>query len=316
MAGQDENQPTAPQSLNDLAELMAGDETETAVESGDEDETEEEQGEDLAEEAGEEVDESEEDESESDETTTITHDGKEVKLTKAEALELAQKGFDYTKKTQVLADERKEVEQRKTLYAERVKQQEQALEETLYRLNTAADFLESELGAPPSIELAQYDAASYIAQKETYESRVAKLKNTYGQIQQLSHEQQRLSQVAIEEQANETEKYLIEHLPGWKDDPAKSLKEMNEYINGYGLKPETVKEAYVQKGLWEIAHKAREYDRIIAKRAELKPAKASPPRTIKPSSNPVPANVKHTEAMKRHRAQPSLKTLAAMFESI
>ena len=315
MEGQAEKQPTEPQTLNDLASLVGDYESGDAVDVGDQS-TEEEQGEELAEEAGEEVDESEEDEPESDETTTITHDGKEVKLTKAEALELAQKGFDYTKKTQVLADERKEVEQRKTLYAERVKQQEQALEETLYRLNTAADFLESELGAPPSIELAQYDAASYIAQKETYESRVAKLKNTYGQIQQLSHEQQRLSQVAIEEQANETEKYLIEHLPGWKDDPAKSLKEMNEYINGYGLKPETVKEAYVQKGLWEIAHKAREYDRIIAKRAELKPAKASPPRTIKPSSNPVPANVKHTEAMKRHRAQPSLKTLAAMFESI
>lgn len=317
MAGQDENQPTAPQSLNDLADLMAGDETETAVESGDEDLADEEQGEELEEEAGDEVDESEElDESESEETVTIVHDGKEVPLKKAEALELAQKGFDYTKKTQVLAEERKEVEQRKSLYTERVKQQEQALEETIHRLNSVADFLESELGAPPSIELAQYDASTYIAQKEHYEHRVAKLKNTYGQIQNLTHEQQRLSQVAIEEQANETEAYLIEHLPGWKDDPVKSLKEMNEYINGYGLKPETVKEAYVQKGLWEIAHKAREYDRIIAKRAELKPAKASLPRVIKPSSNPVPANARHTEAMKRHRAQPSLKTLAEMFESL
>lgn len=41
---------------------------------------------------------------------TIIHDGVEVKLTPAELRELARKGFDYTKKTQTLAEMRKEVE--------------------------------------------------------------------------------------------------------------------------------------------------------------------------------------------------------------
>jgi len=315
MEGQAEKQPTAPQTLNDLAGLVLADDDAGSEVEGEES-TDEEQGEELTEEVSEEVEEESEEseEAESEETFTIVHDGKEVALKKAEVAELAQKGFDYTKKTQAVAEERKEVEQRKSLYTERLKQQEQALGETLNRLNTAADFLESELGAPPSIELAQYDASSYLAQKEAYESRVAKLRNTYGQIQHLSQEQQRLSQVAIEEQANETEKYLVEHLPGWKDDPAKSLREMNEYINGYGLKPETVKEAYVQPGLWEIAHKAREYDRLMAKKAELKPAQAQPKKVVKPSSNPVPANVRQAEAIKRYKAKPSLETLAGLLD--
>ena len=312
MEGQGNSQPTEPQTLDSLAAMVVESEAETEVESG-ETETEEEQGEELAEEADESEETEEESEESEDETLTIVHDGKEVSLKKSEALELAQKGFDYTKKTQALAEERKEVEQRKSLYSERVTQAEEALTETINRLNTAAEFLEAELGAPPSIELAQYDATQFLVQKEAYESRVAKLRNTYGQIQHLSQEQNRLRQSQLLEQANETEKYLVEHLPGWKDAPEKSLAELNGYMQKFGLSPETTKEAYVQKGLWELAHKAREYDKLMEQKATLKP-KASLPKVNKPSSNPTPPNVRQAEAVKRYRSKPSLDTLAGLLD--
>jgi hypothetical protein len=322
MEGQAEKQPTAPQTLSDLASMVEDYDAGEAVDVG-EQSTEEEQGEELAEEVGaEEVAEEESEEVESDdeeavsedETVTITHDGKEVSLKKSEALELAQKGFDYTKKTQALADERKALEPVKQQYQERLAQHEQALNETLHRLQTAADFLESELGQPPSTDLASYDAGAYIAQKEAYENRVAKLRNTYGQIQHLDQQKNQLRQSELLEKANETEKYLVEKLPGWKDDPEKSLAELNSYIKEYGLSPETTKEAYVEKGLWELAHKAREYDRLVAKKAELKPAKASVPKVLKPSSNPVPANVRQTEALKRYKQKPTLDSLAGLID--
>src|SRR5574343_1014230 len=46
-----------------------------------------------------------------EELETIVHNGEEKQLTKAELKELAQQGFDYTQKTQQLAEQRRYVEQ-------------------------------------------------------------------------------------------------------------------------------------------------------------------------------------------------------------
>ena len=309
MEGQGANQPAETVDLDGIAGLIdtTDVEAETEEQAGESD-SEEEQGEELE---GEEQDADEESDEESEEAETeiLVHEGKEVKLKKSEVLELAQKGFDYTKKTMALAEERKALEPVKQQYQERLTQHEQALTETMHRLQTAADFLESELGQPPSTDLASYDAGAYIAQKEAYQARVDKLRNTYGQIQHLEQQQNQLRQSQLLEKANETEKYLIEHLPGWKDAPEKSLAELNSYIKEFGLSPETTKEAYVEKGLWEIAHKAREYDRLMAQKATLKP-KAELPKVNKPSANHNPTNVRQQEAMKRFKQKPSLETLA------
>jgi len=306
MEGQAEKQPAETVDLDGIAGLIDMDvEAETDDEAG-EPESEEEQGEAPE---GEEQDADEDEQSEEAETETLTHEGKEVKLKKSEVLELAQKGFDYTKKTMALAEERKALEPVKQQYQERLTQHEQALTETMHRLQTAADFLESELGQPPSTDLASYDAGAYIAQKEAYQARVDKLRNTYGQLQHLEQQQNQLRQSTLLEKANETEKYLVEHLPGWKDAPEKSLAELNSYIKEFGLSPETTKEAYVERGLWEIAHKAREYDRLMAQKATLKP-KAELPKVNKPSANHNPTNVRQQEALKRFKSKPSLETLA------
>lgn len=306
MEGQAEKQPAETVDLDGIAGLIDMDvEAEIEDEAG-EPESEEEQGEAPE---GEEQDADEDEESEEADTEILTHEGKEVRMKKSEVLELAQKGFDYTKKTMALAEERKALEPVKQQYQERLTQHEQALTETMHRLQTAADFLESELGQPPSTELASYDAGAYIAQKEAYQARVDKLRNTYGQLQHLEQQQNQLRQSQLLEKANETEKYLVEHLPGWKDAPEKSLAELNSYIKEFGLSPETTKEAYVEKGLWEIAHKAREYDRLMERKATLKP-KAELPKVNKPSANHNPTNVRQQEALKRFKSKPSLETLA------
>lgn len=312
MAGQGENQPTeGVNTLDGIAGLLDGEQVPEELVETDKAETEETGDESESEEEGEGAEEAgQDDDAEVEsESFTITHDGKEIQVNKAEAIELAQKGLDYTKKTMALAEERKALEPIKAQVQEKLTQHEQALNETLHRLQAAADFLESELGQPPALELVNYDASAYLVQKEAYQARVDKLKNTYGQIQYLSQEQNQLRQSQLLEQANETEKYLVEHLPGWKDAPEKALAELNSYIKEYGLSPETTKEAYVQKGLWEIAHKAREYDKLMSEKAKLTP-KANLPKVNKPAANHQPANVRQQEAFKRFRQKPSLETLA------
>ena len=304
MAGQVETQPTeSADTLNGIADLLDG---EQPVEA----ETEDEQDDGESEEQeGEESDDDSQDDDVEEAEFTIKHDGKDVTLKQSELLEMAQKGFDYTNKTMAVAEERKALEPLKARAQETLAHYENAVNETLHRLNTYAEFIEADLGQPPGIDLAQYDAQAYLVQKEAYESRVAKLRNTYGQIQQLDQQKNQLRQSQLLEQANETEKYLVEHLPGWKDAPEKSLQELNSYLMEHGLSPESTKEAYVTKGLWEIAHKAREYDKLKAVQSQLKP-KANLPKVSKPAANSQPVNVKRQEALKRSSAKPSLNTLA------
>lgn len=315
MEGQGANQPADTVDLDGIAGLIDLDaETEAALETGEsQDEAEQDEGQDDdGQDADSDQDESDEDDDGDDseaETETLVHEGKEVKLKKSEVLELAQKGFDYTKKTMALAEERKALEPLKAQVQERLAHYEQGLTETINRFHTAAELLQSEIGQPPPVELATYDAGAYIAQKEAYQARVDKLNATYGHIRQLTEERDRARQLELQQKAHETEKYLVEHLPGWKDAPEKSLIELNDYIKGFGLSPETTKDAYVERGLWELAHKAREFDRLMERKATLKP-KADLPKVQKPSANHNTANVRQQEAMKRFKSKPSLETLA------
>jgi hypothetical protein len=291
MAGQVETQPTErADSLSSLAESMS---EEPALEETEESESEEEA--EQTEEPEEQVEEPEEAE---ESAFTIKHDGKEVTLKQSELVELAQKGFDYQKKTMAVAEERKAIEPIKAKATEALQRHEEALNETLHRLNAFAQHVEAELGAPPDVSLATYDAGAYLAQKEMHQSRVDKLNRAYEQISYLSNQQNQLRQSQLMEQANETESYLVENLPGWREAPEKSLQELNAYIKGYGLSPESTKEAYVQKGLWEIAHKAREYDKLQEAKSKLTP-KAQLPKVMKPSASNQPNATKRQEQLKR-----------------
>jgi len=306
MAGQQNIEPSeSVNTLDGIADLIDIDTDEAQPELDESELSEEEQ-------EVEETEESEEEQEEAEELIfTVKHDGKDVTLKQSELIEMAQKGFDYTNKTMSLAEERKALEPIKAKVNEVLQSHESALNETLHRLETFASFTESELGQPPSIELAQYDASSYLAQKEAHENKLTKLRNTYSQIQYATQERDRLRQSQLIEQANETEKYLCEQLPGWKDAPEQSLQELNQYIQKYGLSPETTKEAYVQKGFWELAHKAREFDKLQEEKSKLKPI-ANLRRVIKPSATNRPSNVREQEAWKRYKAKPSLETIAGL----
>ena len=309
MAGQDASQPSGTvDTLSGIAGLMDSMETEAvATES---------EGEEVSEEVAEQGEEQEGEEQEQDseeQSFTIKHDGKEVNLRQSELLELAQKGFDYTNKTMAVAEERKALEPIRERLTQTVTQHESALQETLRQLNSLADFVQEDLGSMPDISLAHYDAASYIAQKDAYDNRVAKLRTTYSQIQHLEQQQNHIRQSQLLEQANETEKYLVENLPGWKDAPEKSLQDLNSYIKQYGLSPETTKDAYVQKGLWELAHKAKEYDKLKEAQSQLKP-KAILPKSIKPSAGNQPNVIQRQETLKKfdRKANKGLSDLAAI----
>jgi hypothetical protein len=307
MAGDAAMQPAGSESLSELAELLNdSDETKEEIEGQEGGETEE--TESHEEEAKEE--EGEEDEQKEEPTVTIKHDGKEVTLKQSEALELAQQGFDYTKKTMALAEDRKGVEAERQKAEEASKQHEQVLSQSRERLTAFITYMQSQVGEPPNIALAQQDAAHYLAQKQLYEDRRGQLNNALEAVRNVDQESQRARQARIAQQADATEKELRDTIPGWNDN---TLSELAAYLGKSGLTPQAAADAYVHKGLWEIANKAKAYDAIVAKKAELKPV-SQLAKVQKPSASNQPNRAAQgkTEALKRYAEKPTLDNLAKL----
>ncbi len=279
MTGDAEMQPVeGVDALDDLAAALvpekdepdAQEESEEVAEETEEDEAEEEQ------EAGE-----EEEEDGEEKVFTVKVDGKEIQLTESELIAKAQQGLDYTQKTMAVAEERKAVQaEREHIVAAR-QQVDTQLTETVNRLQAFTRFMESQIGQPPDPAMLDYDTAGYLRHKEQYEARRGQLHEAYSAIQHFQDEQARQRQASIAERAAAAEKILVDTLPGWGDD---TLNTLSSYAQGYGLTPKEAGEAMLLPGFWQLAHKAKAFDAIQAKKAEMKPtqklAKVAKPAAV------------------------------------
>lgn len=309
-----EGQPTeGVATLTDLADMAFESEAPEEEAEGDADEGESEESPEVEGEDEPEEEESDEADEEEESTETIKVNGKDVTLKKSELIEMAQKGADYTQKTMAVAEERKAVEAERAQVTQYRQQQEQAAEQAAERLQALANYLQAELGEPPSIELLHTQGSDvYLAHKEQYEHRKAKLNQALVAQQNAQQDAQLKRQARIADTAAETEKALRETLPGWSDE---MLSTLAKYGHDHGLTPEAAGEAFVSKGFWEVLHKAKAYDAIQAQKAQLKP-KAQLPKVQKPTGNnqPTRGEARRTEALKRHKAKPSISTLADLMD--
>ena len=293
-------------SLSDLAASMDESDGEQAQDELPDTEEGEESEVDEAADAADEDDEQEEP------TTTIKVDGKEITLKQSELVELAQKGTDYSQKTMAVAEERKQV----IAEREQVKQTRTQVEadraETARRLTAYSQFIESQVGQMPDVSMLDYDTAGYLRAKEQHDARKGQLQQAYAEIQRIQDESARQRQAEIAEKAEATEKALKDTLTGWNDS---TLNELAEYAGSLGLTPQSADLAMLEPGFWQLAHKAKAYDALLAKKAEMKP-KAELSKVSKPSaSNPTPrAEARKAEAFKSYRAKPSLESLSKLID--
>lgn len=206
-----------------------------------------------------------------------------------------------------VAEERKVVDAAKAQADEYRQHNEKALENTLARLNAFVEFMGSQVGNPPPVELASQDVGLYVAQKEQYEARKGQLDRALNAIQNVQGETQRQRQAWIAQQADATEKALRDTLPGFGE---KTIDDLAGYLGKVGITPQNSEAGYVQKGLWELAAKAKAYDELQAKTATLKPA-APLAKVHKPSAdNQISKKTAgKQEAIKRFNAKPSLVSL-------
>ena len=278
----DETQP-AEESEEDL-EAAASEEDESGVEDAPDEETPEEQSEE----------EEETEEGEQPQTFTVKVDGKEVSVT----LDELQKGYsrtqDYTRKTQQIAEVRKQVEQE----TQAVRAERQQYAQLLGALQ--AQLQSSE----PQVDLERLyneDPIEWVRQKEVLRERQEKAYAIQAEQQRLSYVGQQEQQRAMQEHLESQKDALLAALPEWKD-PKKAKAEkalVLESAKSVGFSDDDLKSVYDHR-LVLLLRKAAMYDQMVSKRQGIKPVVNNGPRPAKPgAAGRVSTTTESTRAKQR-----------------
>lgn len=267
--GQAEVTETQPveESEEDL-ETAASDEDDSGVEDAPDDETSEEQSEE----------EEEPEEEEQQQTFTVKVDGKEVTVT----LDELQKGYsrtqDYTRKTQQIAEVRKQVEAE----TQAVRAERQQYAQLLGALQAQLQASEPQIDLD---RLYHEDPIEWVRQKEIVRERQEKLGAIQAEQQRLAQVSQYEQQRAMEMQIESQQEALLAALPEWKD-PKKAKAEkalVIESAKAAGFSDEDLKSVYDHR-LVLLLRKAAMYDQMVSKRQGIKPVVNNGPRTAKPGA--------------------------------
>ena len=267
--GQAEVTETQPveESEEDL-ETAASEEDDSGVEDAPDEEASEEQSEE----------EEEPEEKDQPQTFTVKVDGKDVTVT----LDELQKGYsrtqDYTRKTQQIAEVRKQVEQE----TQAVRAEREQYAQLLGALQAQLQSSEPQVDLD---RLYQEDPIEWVRQKEVMRERQEKLAAIQSEQQRLSKVAKYEQQRAMEAQLASQQEALLAALPDWKD-PKKAKAEkalVIESAKAAGFTDEDLKSVYDHR-LVLLLRKAAMYDQMVSKRQGIKPVVNNGPRPAKPGA--------------------------------
>lgn len=222
---------------------------------------------------------------------TVKVDGKEVEVT----LDELQKGYsrtqDYTRKTQQIAEVRKQTEAE--LQAVRAEREQYA------QLLSALE-AQVQQATQPNIDwdrLYQEDPIEWVRQRELMrenQEKNAAIQSEKQRLSQLSQQEQMQQRQAMLQQEQEA---LIAAIPEWKD-PKKAAAEkamLVQFGQKAGFSPDELKNVVDHRAV-VMLRKAALYDQMMSKRGQIKPVTNNGPRPAKPgAAGRVSSN---TEAMR------------------
>jgi phosphoribosylpyrophosphate synthetase len=172
-------------------------------------------------------------------------DGEEVEV----SLDELQKGYsrqsDYTRKTQQLAQQRKEAEALQQDYAQRVQQ----LNQFAQQIQQQPDIPEPQWTSDPQAweRLRHEDPVQFVLEKDAARDRQLARQERQQQMQYLQSEQQQLQQQQFAQHLDTQRQQLNELIPAWSDkETAKAEKaELRKWASdAYGLTEQDLSQAY------------------------------------------------------------------------
>ena len=295
---------------NDKPEVSNEQEDEEAVEETAE-ETEPEEVEEESEE--DEPDDTDEDEVEVEERKTyrVKAGGEEKDVTLEELVSGYQKGDDYTKKSQTLAEARKKVE----AHAHEVQQAMQVKEEYAQRLAQVEQFLMSDNEQVNLEELKENDPIQYaikVAEQTETNKKINILRQERAKVQQEQqayHAQQQ--QAVVQNEA----KMLSEKVKEFSD-PKKAEQIKNDirsFGKSVGFSDQELSQVYDHRHVL-ILQKAMEYDKLQQSKAGVNKKLSNAPRMAKKGKKVINAD-SYTKQKKRLKSSGKLTDAVDVFKN-
>jgi len=295
---------------NDKPEVSNEQEDEEAVEETAE-ETEPEEVEEESEE--DEPDDTDEDEVEVEERKTyrVKAGGEEKDVTLEELVSGYQKGDDYTKKSQTLAEARKKVE----AHAHEVQQAMQVKEEYAQRLAQVEQFLMSDNEQVNLEELKENDPIQYaikVAEQTETNKKINLLRQERAKVQQQQQAYQSQQQHAV---VQHEAKMLSEKVKEFSD-PKKAEQIKNDirsFGKSVGFSDQELSQVYDHRHVL-ILQKAMEYDKLQQSKAGVTKKLTNAPKMAKKGKKVINAD-NYTKQKKRLRSSGSLDDATSVFKN-
>lgn len=213
----------------------------------------------------------------------IVHNGKKLKVSRDEAIKLVQQGFDYTAKTQELAEERKQVAAM-LQSATDIRKMQDALADDVATLKSYERALKPFEGVD-WVQLATNEPLEYSRIRAQYDQLLHAANTAFGQYQAkangISKQQAELTQQVLRQERSK----MLEKVPAWSD-AAKFQKDaaaIRQYLVSEGVTPEEV-DGLTSAVAVTVAYKAMQYDRLVKSKSERNKQVRSAPPVLKPGT--------------------------------
>lgn len=246
-------------------------------------------------------------------TFRVKVDGEEVEVPLDELLKGYSRTADYTRKTQAIAEARKQAEAE----AAAAREERQRYAQTLAALEGTLKTLQ-----PPEIDwdrLYQENPVEWVRQRELVRTRQEQAAWVQTQKQALVEKQQAEERAEAEKTLEAERAKLIEALPDWRDaDKARAEKaKIVEYATGkLGFTVEEISDIYDARAVVAL-RKAMMFDELMGKRDQMRPTiiqKAKPMRAGAASTPNSSKVVASKNALSRLANSGSHRDAAAVFE--
>jgi len=283
-----------------------------------EDESFEEESEEEAEEAEEESEETEGEEEE--ELYAVTVNGEEVAVSLDELLSGYSRQSDYTRKTQEVANDRKQMEALQQQYNSEVYQIQQERQQYMEALTNIIAGQGSEIEKFSNInwdELREQDPIEYVTTREQYREAQERIQSLQYQQSQAAQSQQAQMKNARHEMLKVERSKLVDALPEW-DEPG-TQKELANTLQSYaktqGFTQEELTELIDHRSILVLL-KAQKYDQLQKSDVKSKKLKNKPKviRAGSGTSTKGSDKSKRTAQMKRLRGTGHIDDASALLE--
>ena len=229
-------------------------------------------------------------------TFSVRVDGTEQKVTLDELLNGYQRTADYTRKTQAIAEQRKQAEAE--LAAARVERQRYAA--TLRQLEAQLAQTQPE---PDWNKLYAEDPLEYVRQKDAWRDRRERAQALQSEQARLAQLQQVEQRALLEQHLAVERQRLVEAIPQWRDEQtaAKEREAIVTWAKRAGFSDQEIAQSYDHRAV-NVLRKAMLYDELMGKnladKQTPKPAPAMARPGMPPSKNETSSKARR-EALSR-----------------